>query len=73
MIIYETNAVIILLKAAPITTATAKSSTLPFKANSLNSLNIHITSLLNKFVKIIVLQIIKQDNIISVNNIKRQN
>ena len=40
MMMYSTNAEMILLKAAPITTATAKSNTLPFNAKSLNSLSI---------------------------------
>ena len=38
MMILSTNAVTILPKAAPITTATARSITLPFAMNSLNSL-----------------------------------
>ena len=40
MMMYWTRDVTILLNAAPITTAIAKSKTLPLSANSLNSFNI---------------------------------
>lgn len=61
MMIFSTNEDIILLKAAPITTAIAKSKTLPFKANSLNSFNITLNlSFLN--VTSIVQQIKKLEN-----------